>query len=244
MKRTIASLLLSILCILPAFADDDVNREKREADEFSVVEAAKGLNIILVQCDHYGLEVVTQGCPTSDVETTVKKGRLVAKMKKRTPGSAVSVFVYFKDIEAAYVKTGASIETHDGCHLERRGSFLLDVAAKCEAEMDFDVDELVVSSNSCLITVSGKAVKQKVEMSGTVQDSKYDASSLWSEDVEIYASGCDSEIYATKSVKAEAVGCTITCKGGAEVEKTASFGGDVVISLKINDSLHKESLAR
>lgn len=229
MKRIIATLLLAVLCLSSAFADDNVNKETREISEFSVVEAAKGLNIILVQCDHYAVEVVTQGCPTSDVETTVKKSTLVAKMKKRTPGSAVSVFVYFKDIEAAYVKTGASIETHDGCHFEHRGSFLLDVAAKCEAVMDIDVDELVVSSNSCQITLSGKATKQKVEMAGTVQDSKYDALSLRSEEIDIYASGCDSEVYATKRIKAEAAGCTITCRGGAEVEKTATSGGEVVV---------------
>jgi len=229
MKRIIASLLFCVLCVQSAWADDDVNKEQREVSEFSVIEAAKGLNVILVQCDHFALEVVTQGCPTSDVETTVKKDRLIAKMKKRTPGSAVSVFVYFKDIEAVYVKTGASVETHDGCHFEHRGSFLLDVAAKCEAEMDIDVDELVVSSNSCQIALSGKAVQQKVEMSGTVQDSKYDALSLHSEDVEIKASGCDAEIYATKTVKAQAIGCTISCYGGATVDKEESFGGEVVV---------------
>ncbi len=228
MKRTISLLLIGLLSFTAAIANDDVNKEKREISEFTKLEAAKGLSVMLIQCDHYAIEVVTQGCPTSDVETTVKNGTLYTKMKKKTAGSAVSVFVYYKDIESITIKTGASVETNDGCHLERRGTLTLDVAAKCDAELDIDVDELVVSSNSCSITLSGKAVKQNVKMKGTVKDSKYDAEHLWSEDVDIFASGCDALVYATKHIKAEAIGCTIKYKGDATVEEIVSAKGKVV----------------
>ena len=229
MKQILTLVLISMLSFTAVWADDDVNKEQRTIEEFTKIEASKGLSVMLIQCDHYGIEAVTQGCPTSDVETVVKNGTLLTKMKKKTAGSAVSVFVYYKDIDAITIKTGASVETNDGCHLEHRGTPLtLDVSAKCEAELDIDVDELVVSSNSCSITLSGKATRQDVRMKGTVRDSKYDAEHLWSEVVNIYASGCDSEIYATKSIKAEAEGCTIRYRGDATVESVVKAKGKVV----------------
>jgi len=229
MKRIITSLLCGLLTLTSVFADDNVNKEQREIAEFNKIEASKGLSVMLIQCDRYAIEVVTQGCPTSDVETIVKNNTLYTKMKKKTAGSAVSVFVYYKDIDEIKIKTGASVETNDGCQLEHRGTPLtLDVAAKCEATLDIDVDELIVSSNSCEITLSGKAIKQNVKMKGTVRDSKYDAAHLWSEEVDIFASGCDSEIYATKHIKAEAEGCTIKYRGDAQVEKTIKSKGKIV----------------
>ncbi len=230
MKSILTLLLIGLLGIATAWAaDDDVNKDQRQVSEFSKIEASKGLNVLLIQCDYYSVEVVTQGCPTSDVETEVKNGTLYAKMKKKTAGSAVTVFVYYKDIDVITIKTGASVATNDGCHLEHRGTPLtVDVSAKCEAELDIDVDALVVSANSCNVTISGKATRQDVRMKGTVRDSKYDAEHLWSEVVNIYASGCDSEIYATKLIKAEAESCVIRYRGDAEVNSVVKAKGRVV----------------
>ncbi|MCQ2203280.1 MAG: DUF2807 domain-containing protein [Bacteroidales bacterium] len=225
---SVAFVLLGMMNVISIKAED-VNKEKREIAEFTKIEAAKGMNIMLIQSDHYELEVVTQGCPTEDVDAIVKKGTLVAKMKKITKGSAVSLYVYYKDIEMVKLKTGATVETVKGCPLESKGTLTLDLAANCEAAMDLDVEELVVTSNSCKIALAGKARKQDVTIRGTVQDSEYDAAKLESEEITIYASGCETDIYATKSIKAEADGCVITCKGGAEVEKIETSGGQIVV---------------
>lgn len=62
------------------------NKEDRKlSDNFTTIEVSKGANVSLIDCDKTALEVVTDGCPTSDVETIVKNGTLTVKMKKRTP---------------------------------------------------------------------------------------------------------------------------------------------------------------
>lgn len=222
-QKFILSLMLFVCCILATAA----NKEKRAIEQFTQIEVSKGANISLVQCDTLYLEVVTDGCPTSDVETYVKKGILYVRMAKRTAGSAVQVFIYFSDVERIDVKTGASVETD--CHFEHRGSaFTLAVGAKCEAEMDIDVDELVVDANSCTIELEGIAKKQTVDFAGTVGEAKYDASSLESEDVEINVSGAEATVKFSKSLIAKAVGGTIKYIGDeSNVKAETSLGGKV-----------------
>lgn len=227
---SITLVLVGMLSFTKAVADDETNKEKREVAEFTKIEAVKGINVMLVQCDHYELEVVSQGCPTTDCITTVKKGTLEVKMKKITKGSAVSIFVYYKDLEEIKLKTGATVETTQGCPLDSKGTLTLDIAASCEVAMDIDVENLVVDANSCKIALAGVAKHQKVDILGTVNaDTEYDASRVQSETIEIRASGCDSQVKASKTIKAEADGCVITCKGGAEVEKSTTSGGEVIV---------------
>lgn len=221
------TLLVGLAALVSAHADDDVNKEKREVPEFVRIEVAKGANVTLIQADRYELEVVTQGCPTADVDTRVENDVLMVKMKKKTKGSAVQVFVYFKDIESVLVKTGASIRTEDGCSFDHKGKFSMEIDAKCEAEMELYVDELEVEASSCQITLSGRANKQVVSIKGTFKDSKYDAESLRSEDVDIYASGCGAIVNASKTLVAEAVGSDIRYVGDPEVQKEVSSRGTV-----------------
>ena len=213
-----------VMCMVNAFARD-VNREKREVTEFTRIEVSKGANISLIQADRFELEVVTEGCPTADVETIVKGDVLTVKMKKKTKGSAVEVFVYFKDIESVKVKSGASVTTD--CSFDHKGLFTLEVEPKCEADMELYVDELNVVGSSCSIELRGKATKQKVEIAGTFKDSKYDAESLVSDDVEIYASGCGAVVNAQKTLNAEAVGSDIKYVGDPEISKKESSGGSI-----------------
>lgn len=207
---------------------EEPQKEIRRVGEFIGIEAMKGVNVSIVQNSNGRdeIEVMTDGCDLDLVETVVKNHKLRVSMKKRPSGAAVQVVVYCKDIESALVKTGASFSTD--CTFEHKGKFLLDVAAKCEVEMDIECDELEVSANSCMIKLEGKATKQDVEISGTVADSKYDAGRLKSEEIDIFASGANSIVNASRRIFAEADGCTIECLGEAEVVKKETSGGQIV----------------
>lgn len=222
-KKLFTVVALMLICI----ALQAANKERRETETFTQIEVSKGANISLVQCDSLYLEVVTDGCPTSDVETYVKKGILYVRMAKRTPGSAVQVFIYFGDVERIDVKTGASVDTD--CHFEHHGgAFTLAVGAKCEAEMDIDVDELIVDANSCTIELEGIAKKQTVDFAGTVGEARYDASSLESEEVDITVSGAEATVKFSKSLNAKAMGGSITYIGDeANVTAQESLGGKI-----------------
>ena len=197
------------------------------ADEFSTIEVTKGANVSLIQCDKTALEVVTDGCPTADVETIVNNGTLTVKMKKRTPGSAVQVMVYFKDLNHIKVKRGASIQTD--CLFAHKGKLTLEVGAQSEVQLDIDVDELDVDANTCVINLEGNAKKQKVLIAGTVGQSTYNAEDLESEDVDIKAIDTDAVVSFSNSLKAEAVSCTIRYVGdSARVSKSTKGNGKVV----------------
>lgn len=216
----VAALIISLN------ANAEATKEKREIGTFSQIEASKGVNISLVQCDDkHELEVVTEGCPTSDVDAFVKKDVLYVKMKKRTAGSAVEVFIYFKDVDAVTVKGGASLSTD--CLFSHKGKFTLDVASQCEAEMEIEVDELEVFGNTCIITMNGTAKKQVVDISGMLGCCKYDAESLTTEETIINVSSSEAIVNATKTLDATAQGGSIKYTGGAEVIKKESFGGEI-----------------
>ena len=218
---TVAALATSV-CALAQ------NKESRDlSDGFSTIEVTKGANVSLIQCDKTALEVVTDGCPTADVETIVNNGTLTVKMKKRTPGSAVQVMVYFKDLNHIKVKRGASIQTD--CLFAHKGKLTLEVGAQSEVQLDLDVDELDVDANTCVINLEGNAKKQKALITGTIGQSTYNAEDLESEDVDIKAIDTDAVVSFTNSLKAEAVSCTIRYVGdSAKVTKSTKGDGKVV----------------
>ncbi len=221
-KKLILTALAAITVATTAMAE---NKEERNVNgKFTAVEIQKGANVSLVQGDKVGLEVVTDGCPTSDVETSVANGVLTVKMKKRTPGSAVQVFVYFKDIDKVTVRRGASVET-DGT-FTHSGKFTLDIGAKCEAKMDIDVEELNVDASTCMILLEGKATKQNVVVVGTVGSSTYDAKGLESDDVTIKAVNSDAIVKFNNKLKADALACTVRYIGDSS-KVTKSGTGDI-----------------
>lgn len=224
-KKLIFTTIAAVATSLCALAQ---NKESRDlADEFSTIEVTKGANVSLIQCDKTALEVVTDGCPTADVETIVNNGTLTVKMKKRTPGSAVQVMVYFKDLNHIKVKRGASIQTD--CLFAHKGKLTLEVGAQSEVQLDIDVDELDVDANTCVINLEGNAKKQKVLIAGTVGQSTYNAEDLESEDVDIKAIDTDAVVSFSNSLKAEAVSCTIRYVGdSARVSKSTKGNGKVV----------------
>ncbi len=218
------TVLASAVAVVACFGQE---KEARTVSAFSAIEVSKGANISLIQGDKVGLEVVTDGCPTSDVETVVENGVLEVTMKKKTAGSAVQVMVYFKDIERVKVRRGASVET--SCSFAHKGTFTLEVGAQCEAKLDIDCDELVVDGSTCVIELEGSAKRQKVNVTGTVGQSTYDAEELVSEDIEIKAVNTDAEVNFSNSLSAEAVSATVRYKGdGGKVSKSEKAGGRVV----------------
>lgn len=225
MKKCVLFSILLCFCSVSAIVAQ-VNKEKREITEFIDVEAAKGVNISLVQCDKYGIEVVTEGCPTADVETVVKKDKLTVKMKKRTPGSAVQVFIYFKDINSVVLKGGASVMTD--CLFAHKGEFKLDLGAQCEAEMEVEIGKLIVEANTSIIEMSGKADCQEVFISGTLGESNYNAESLYTKTTQIEVSNSDAVVRASESIDAIAAGGKIKCIGTNNVSEKTSFGGKII----------------
>ncbi|MCQ2202665.1 MAG: DUF2807 domain-containing protein [Bacteroidales bacterium] len=226
------SNFLSLVAVCSLFTvavnAQDTNREKRDlGGNYTRIEALKGVNVSLHQCDQDEIEVVTQDCPTSDVDTYIKKGTLFIKMKKVTKGSAVQVFVKFKDVDEIEVRRGASVETE--CLFQHKGKLTLGVAAESEVEMEIETDEIEVDANSCQVVLSGEAKKQTVTAKGTLKDMKYDALSLKSEDIEIFASEAECDVQFTNTLKAECVAGTITYKGedSGVVEKIESADGKI-----------------
>ncbi len=225
MKRILSVLLLSAAFIFGANAE--VKKEKRElGGDYTRIVVQKGINVSLHQCDVDEIEVVTDGCPTEAIETFIKKGALYIKANKKASGAA-QVFVKFKDFEALDLGFNTSVNTE--CLFQHKGTFTIEAAAKSEVEMEIETDELVVDANSCTITLNGEAKKQVVQVKGTVKDMKYDALSLKSEDIDIYASDSECDIQFTNSLTAECVSGTITYKGeeSGVVEKIESKGGKI-----------------
>lgn len=223
-KRILLSVVMTLFCFVATIAQ--VNKEKREIAEFSDIEAAKGVNISLIQCDKYEIEVVTEGCPTQDVETSIKKGKLLVKMKKRTPGSAVQVFVYFKDINSVALKGGASVMTN--CLFAHKGEFLLDLGAQCEAEMEVELGKLIVDANTSKVMMSGKADSQEISMTGTLGNCSYDGESLYTKTTLVEVTGAEAVVRASESIEANATGGKITCKGTTNIKESSTFGGEIV----------------
>ena len=217
----IAAALMAATFATAANAED---REERSIDgKFTTIEVSKGANLSIVQGERVGIEVVTDGCPTSDVETGLSNGQLTVKMKKRTPGSAVQVLVYLSDLEKVTVRRGASVET-DGT-FTRKGKFTLDVGAKCEAKMDIDVDELNVDASTCRIEIEGRANKQNVFIAGTLGGAMYDAKELVSETVNIKSVNADAVVKFDGKLNAEAVSCTIKYIGDSNNVTKSGNGG-------------------
>lgn len=222
--------ILSILSLALVFAfgvNAQVNKEKRDlGGAYERIIVQKGINVSLHQCDVDEIEVVTDGCPTEAIETYIKKKALYIKATKNASGAA-QVFVKFKDISAIDLGYNTSVNTE--CLFEHKGTFTIEAAAKSEVEMEIETDELVVDANSCTITLNGQAKKQVVQVKGTVRDMKYDALSLNSEDVEIYASDSECDVQFTNTLSAECVAGVITYKGeeSGVVEKIESKGGKI-----------------
>ncbi len=194
------NLLIFLLLLIANLTFAEAEKEPRETLEFTAVEASKGVNITLVQCNKFALEVVTDGCPTSDVVTEVKNGTLYVKMSKKTTGSAVQVWVYFKDINSLKVKQGATAET--GCHFEHKGDFKIDVGAMSEIDLDVDLDTLIINGNSCNITLAGDAKKQVIDLMGAVVQAEYDATRLVTQDIDITISNTQAQVRFNNSLTA------------------------------------------
>lgn len=221
--------LIAAALFSAAFVSTQALAEERETrglnGTYTAIEVTKGANVSIVQGDKESIEVVTDGCPTSDVETFVMNNQLTVRMKKRTSGSAVQVYVHLKDIDKVTVRRGASVET-DGT-FTRRGTFTLDIGAKCEAKLDIDVDNFVVDASTCRVDVEGTAKTQKVLIVGTLGQSVYNAEDLKSEDVTIKAVNSEATVNFTGKLDAHAVSGTIKYVGDSS-NVTKAGNGEIV----------------
>lgn len=223
----IKRLIMTVVAVAATWtcAMAESHEERKVNGKFTAIEVNKGANVSIVQSDKEGIEVITDGCPTSDVLTELDGSVLVVKMKTRTQGSAVQVLVNVKDLEKVTVRRGASVDT-DGT-FTHKGKFTLDVGAKCEVKMDIDVDELNVEGSTCVIFLEGSARKQNVVVTGTLGEASYDAKELESEDVTIKAVNTDAVVKFSNSLNAQSFACSIRYIGDSS-KVTKSGTGDVL----------------
>lgn len=205
----------------------NAKREMRSVDgSYTKILANKGLNVAILQSDKNEIEVITDGCPTSDVITEVKKGVLTIKMKKVTKGSAVQVNVSLKDLESIEAKRGASISTE--CVFVRKGTFNVEVDAQSEVELELECDNLVLKSNSGKAVLTGEVGSMIADLRGAVGDMSLDAENLKVKTIDMKATSVNAVVRFSESLKVDAVGSTITYIGDKEkVSATTSYGGKV-----------------
>lgn len=222
MKLLINLTILMAMCVAAVAAPQ---KETRTTEAYTRIEASKGVNISLIQCDdRNNIEVVTDGCPTSDVETYVKEGTLYARVKKRTKGSAVQIYVYFQSIDGVSVKGGASVETD--CLLKHSGTFELNVGAQCEANLEVEMNNLTIDGNTCSITLSGKAENHTMSLAGTLGSCNFDGEMFWARNATINVTRANALINIIEKIKAKAVAGKIQVKGdNAKIEATSNLGG-------------------
>lgn len=224
-KRLLCVALATLALAISSMAE---NKEDRKLnDSFSTIEVTKGVNVLLVQCDKLALEILTDGGPTSDVETILNNGTLTVKMKRKTSCTAAQVTVYFKDLEHIIVKRGATLNTP--CLFKRDGSLSVDVGAQSKVELDIEVDELTVDGNTCNVDVTGKCNKQTVKLSGVVGSATYSAITFDSKVADIKVISANAEVMFSDSLIAEAINGTIKYTGDPnQVQKTEKAKGEVI----------------
>lgn len=223
MKRML--LASAALLLLSSSVVRGENRDERQmSGRFDAIEVRKGANIALFQSDKNKVEIVTEGCPTADVLTSVEEGVLLVRMSKRTAGSAVMVNVYFTgDIHRILVRQGASAST--GCLYQSNDKLFVEVGGKSEVNLEVAVGEMEVDANTCHVSLEGTAKHLKANFNGRLGKAVYNCRELKCEAIDIRAVNADSEVCFTDWLKAEASGCTIRYKGAGQVRKTLSGGG-------------------
>jgi hypothetical protein len=198
---------------------------ERTLGDFTKVTSFDKLDILLIQSNEN--KIIINGYEASSVETVNKNGELKIRMpfSQTMGGSAISVTLYYKNIEAVEANEGSRISSS-----ETLKAIIFDIIAKEGAlvKINLDVDKLNVKGTSgAIITVNGKAKNQDLLInSGSI----YNAKSLETAQTTITVNaGGEADIFATDLVDAKVrAGGNITIYGKPrQINQKVVAGGTI-----------------
>jgi hypothetical protein len=198
---------------------------ERTLGDFTKVTSFDKLDILLIQSNEN--KIIINGYEASSVETVNKNGELKIRMpfSQTMGGSAISVTLYYKNIEAVEANEGSRISSS-----ETLKAIIFDIIAKEGAivKINLDVDKLnVKGSSGAIITVNGKAKNQDLLInSGSI----YNAKSLETAQTTITVNaGGEADIFATDLVDAKVrAGGNITIYGKPrQINQKVVAGGTI-----------------
>jgi hypothetical protein len=198
---------------------------ERTLGDFTKVTSFDKLDILLIQSNEN--KIIINGYEASSVETVNKNGELKIRMpfSQTMGGSAISVTLYYKNIEAVEANEGSRISSS-----ETLKAIIFDIIAKEGAivKINLDVDKLnVKGTTGAIITVNGKAKNQDLLInSGSI----YNAKSLETAQTTITVNaGGEADIFATDLVDAKVrAGGNITIYGKPrQINQKVVAGGTI-----------------
>lgn len=202
---------------------------ERTLGDFAKVTSFDQLDVLLVQSIENRITI--NGNDAESVETIIKNGELKIRMpfSQTMGGSAISVTLYYKNLEAVEANEGsriASLETFDATIFE------IITKEGAEVKINLDVDKLNVKGTSGgIITVIGKAKTQDLLInSGAV----YNAEKLETEQTTITVNtGGEADIFATNLVDAKVrAGGNITIYGKPKQINQKVVAGGIIREAK------------
>jgi hypothetical protein len=198
---------------------------ERTLGDFTKVTSFDKLDILLIHSNEN--KIIINGYEASSVETVNKNGELKIRMpfSQTMGGSAISVTLYYKNIEAVEANEGSRISSS-----ETLKAIIFDIIAKEGAlvKINLDVDKLNVKGTSgAIITVNGKAKNQDLLInSGSI----YNAKSLETAQTTITVNaGGEADIFASDLVDAKVrAGGNITIYGKPrQINQKVVAGGTI-----------------
>jgi hypothetical protein len=198
---------------------------ERTLGDFTKVTSFDKLDILLIQSNEN--KIIINGNEASSVETVNKNGELKIRMpfSQTMGGSAISVTLYYKNIEAVEANEGSRISSS-----ETLKAIIFDIIAKEGAivKINLDVDKLnVKGTTGAIITVNGKAKNQDLLInSGSI----YNAKSLETAQTTITVNaGGEADIFASDLVDAKVrAGGNITIYGKPrQINQKVVAGGTI-----------------
>ncbi|PWT96092.1 MAG: hypothetical protein C5B52_16420 [Bacteroidetes bacterium] len=228
--------LLWLLIILPFFSchhryirgNGDVTTQSRDVSNFHGIKLEGSMDVSLIKSDKEEVEVEAEQNLQSYIETYVRDGILIVKMKDD---------ISFHDHSGIHVKVSCpkinSLTVAASGSIEGEGKFAsddemdLEILASGNLKLDLDAPSVKVS-----VVASGNAElsgeTKNIEISSTASGN-IDASKLKAENakVNITASG-EVHVYASVKLDATIMGSgNIGYKGGAAVTKNIMGSGEV-----------------
>lgn len=205
-----------------------IKKERKITSAFTAVKVSTGIDVYLTQSTNTSVVVEADENLHEILKTKVEDGILKIYFSEHVGERAKSiVYVSMSEISALKTSSGAYIESQTNLDVDTLeistssgSTIVIDVTAK---QIDCD------ASSGGSITLNGKTNKLLAEASS---GSKINANKLKAQDVKAeVSSGAEIEVYAEKSINAEASsGGSINCQGTPQKTNIKkSSGGDIDI---------------
>ena len=213
-----------LIVVLAFVAHTTFAQVTKNLGDFNDVKVFDKLNVKLIASSEN--KIVIKG--DREDEVVNKNGELKIRMpfQKLLSGDAISIKLYFKDIDGITATEGSYVSSEDSFT-----DTILDLNAKEGAEINLDLDVQKVNAKAVSggkIELSGKAINQDVViMSGGVLNSKELHTSQTTINV---SAGGKAEIYATTLVdaKVKAGGSVYIYGRPKQINKETLLGGKII----------------